>query len=91
MQTSMLPLAELHLDLEGTLHPPSKFARVFERAGAEELHCVDHAGEEGPSSQVWETLDVLDTERIDHGNRCLDDQLLDELDTALRGQTQNRP
>lgn len=54
-------------------NPPSKFARVFEAARDEGLLLVAHAGEEGPAPYVWEALDILDVDRIDHGNRSLDD------------------
>jgi len=42
------------------------------------LHCVAHAGEEGPPAYIWEALDVLGAERIDHGVRCLEDDALVE-------------
>ena len=35
-----------------------------------------HAGEEGPPEYVWQALDQLQIERIDHGNRCLEDEAL---------------
>ena len=54
-------------------NPPSKFARVFEAARDKGLLLVAHAGEEGPAPYVWEALDILDVDRIDHGNRSLDD------------------
>lgn len=57
-------------------HPPSKFQRVFARARALGLHRVAHAGEEGPPEYVYEALDLLGVERIDHGNRALEDQAL---------------
>jgi len=37
------------------------------------LKRVAHAGEEGPPEYVWEALDVLHIDRIDHGNRALED------------------
>ena len=37
---------------------------------------VAHAGEEGPPEYVWEALDVLGVERIDHGVRSLEDETL---------------
>ena len=37
-----------------------------------------HAGEEGPPSYVWEALDLLGVDRIDHGNRALEDKNLIE-------------
>ena len=64
------------LDSAEVGHPPSKFAKVFQRARAEGLHRVAHAGEEGPPSYIWEALDVLGVERIDHGVRCLEDEQL---------------
>ncbi|GAM97677.1 adenosine deaminase [alpha proteobacterium U9-1i] len=54
-------------------NPPSKFARVYEAARDKGLLLVAHAGEEGPAPYVWEALDLLDVDRIDHGNRSLDD------------------
>ena len=35
-----------------------------------------HAGEEGPPAYVWEALDQLHVDRIDHGNRALEDSAL---------------
>ncbi len=57
-------------------HPPSKFARVFERALAEGWKTVAHAGEEGPPAYVWEALDLLKVSRVDHGVRSLEDPAL---------------
>ena len=66
------------LDSSELGHPPSKFARVFAAARGAGLRCVAHAGEEGPAEYVWEALDVLRVERIDHGNRALEDERLVE-------------
>ena len=61
-------------------NPPGAFADVFARARAEGLHAVAHAGEEGPADYVWEALDRLGVERIDHGVRALEDpQLIERL------------
>jgi adenosine deaminase len=57
-------------------HPPSKFARVFAAAGERGLRRVAHAGEEGPPAYVYEALDLLHVDRIDHGNRALEDASL---------------
>jgi adenosine deaminase len=57
-------------------NPAGRFEAVFARARADGLHAVAHAGEEGPPSYVWEALDVLGVERIDHGVRSLDDPRL---------------
>jgi adenosine deaminase len=57
-------------------HPPAKFARVFAEARNLGLKVVAHAGEEGPPAYVWEALDLLKVDRIDHGNRALEDPAL---------------
>jgi adenosine deaminase len=54
-------------------NPPAKFERVFAAAREKGLHVVAHAGEEGPASNVRDSLDLLGAERIDHGVRCLED------------------
>jgi adenine deaminase len=64
------------LDSSEIGHPPSKFKNVFRRARQEGLRLVAHAGEEGPPHYVWEALDVLGVDRIDHGNRALEDAAL---------------
>ena len=40
------------------------------------LPLVAHAGEEGPARYIWDALDLLHVDRIDHGVRCIDDPLL---------------
>ena len=64
------------LDSSERGHPPERFARVFERAGALGLHRVAHAGEEGPPAYIEGALDALQVERIDHGVRCLESPAL---------------
>jgi len=66
------------LDSSEVGNPPSKFQRVFERAKGEGFFVMAHAGEEGPSEYVWEALELLKVQRIDHGNRSLDDAKLIE-------------
>lgn len=72
------PVVGIGLDSAEVGHPPSKFVDVFARARAEGLHLVAHAGEEGPPSYIWEALDLLGVERVDHGIRCLEDDALVE-------------
>lgn len=64
------------LDSSEVGHPPSKFQRVFEAAGAMGLKRVAHAGEEGPPDYVWQALDLLGIDRLDHGNRSMEDPAL---------------
>lgn len=64
------------LDSSEKGHPPSKFRRVFARARSLGLKAVAHAGEEGPPGYVREALDLLQVQRIDHGNRALEDDAL---------------
>lgn len=62
-------------------NPPSNFKNVFRLAEEAGLKKVAHAGEEGPPSYVWEALDVLNVDRIDHGNRAMEDPaLVDRLE-----------
>ncbi|CAN5469886.1 adenosine deaminase [soil metagenome] len=69
-------IAGVGLDSSEVGHPPSKFARVFARAGDMGLKRVAHAGEEGPPDYVVEALDLLHIDRLDHGNRALEDPVL---------------
>ncbi|MBX9886238.1 MAG: adenosine deaminase [Novosphingobium sp.] len=69
-------LAAVGLDSSEVGHPPSKFARVYAAARAKGLKLTAHAGEEGPPEYVHEALDLLGVERIDHGNRALEDEAL---------------
>ena len=69
-------IAAVGLDSSELGHPPAKFARVFAAARAEGLKLTAHAGEEGPPAYVHEALDVLGVDRIDHGNRALEDPAL---------------
>jgi adenosine deaminase len=59
-------------------NPPERFVRAFERARAEGFRAVAHAGEEGPAEYIWQALDLLKVERVDHGVRALDDDTLVE-------------
>ena len=69
-------IAAVGLDSSELGNPPSKFERVFAEARKRGFKAVAHAGEEGPAEYIWEALDLLKVIRIDHGNRCLDDDKL---------------
>lgn len=62
------------LDSSEVGHPPSKFERVFAKAREMGLKSFAHAGEEGPPEYVHEALDLLKIDRLDHGNRALEDE-----------------
>nr|WP_298891253.1 adenosine deaminase [uncultured Acinetobacter sp.] len=64
------------LDSSEVGHPPSKFERVFNEAKAQGYLIVAHAGEEGPPEYIWEALDLLKVNRIDHGVRSEEDDKL---------------
>ncbi|KMV00982.1 MULTISPECIES: adenosine deaminase [Acinetobacter] len=64
------------LDSSEVGHPPSKFERVFAKAREAGFLIVAHAGEEGPAEYVWEALDLLKVNRIDHGVRSEEDPAL---------------
>ena len=66
------------LDSSEVGNPPSKFKNVYTKARDEGFLLTAHAGEEGPAEYVWEALDILGVDRIDHGNRSLDDDKLVE-------------
>ncbi len=64
------------LDSSEIGHPPSKFERVFAAARDMGLKSFAHGGEEGPPAYVQECLDLLQVDRLDHGNRSLEDEAL---------------
>jgi adenosine deaminase len=78
--TAALPFRDqfigVGLDSTEVGYPPSLFRDVYRRAAAEGLHRVAHAGEEGGPDYVWEALDLLGAERIDHGIRAMEDPAL---------------
>ncbi|SOB86997.1 adenosine deaminase [Sphingomonas guangdongensis] len=69
-------IAGVGLDSSEVGHPPAKFQRVFAAAAEKGLKRVAHAGEEGPPEYVREALDLLAIDRLDHGNRSLEDAAL---------------
>ncbi|WP_067173430.1 adenosine deaminase [Sulfurospirillum sp. UCH001] len=67
------------LDSSEVGHPPSKFQRLFVECKKVGYKIVAHAGEEGDSSYIWEAINLLQVERIDHGIRCDEDESLVKL------------
>ena len=64
------------LDSSELGHPPVKFAQVLAAAREKGLKITLHAGEEGPPEYVYQALDLIEADRIDHGNRALEDPVL---------------
>ncbi len=68
------------LDSSELGYPPELFRNVFTKAAELGLKRVAHAGEEGPPEYIYQALDLLQVDRIDHGNRALEDvALVDRL------------
>ncbi len=57
-------------------YPPSLFEKLFDAAREWGWKTVAHAGEEGPPEYIWQALDILKVDRIDHGVRCEEDARL---------------
>lgn len=71
-------LDAIGLDSAEHNNPPVKFVEVFKRAKQLGLVRVAHAGEEGPAEYIKDALDFLDVQRIDHGVRCLESDVVVE-------------
>jgi adenosine deaminase len=69
-------LTGVGLDSSEVGNPPVRFREAFSRARELGLRVVAHAGEEGPPDYIWQALDELGAERIDHGVRCIEDPRL---------------
>ncbi|WP_251857936.1 adenosine deaminase [Herbiconiux sp. L3-i23] len=53
-----------------------KFRDAFRLAAAGGLHRTVHAGESSGPEGVWDAIDLLGAERIDHGIRAIEDEAL---------------
>lgn len=67
------------LDSSEMGHPPLKFERLFHRCRELGFKLCMHAGEEGPPAYVREALIDICVDRIDHGNRSMEDAELLEI------------
>jgi adenosine deaminase len=50
-----------------------RFKEAFQRAGASGLRRTVHAGESSGPEGVWDAIDLLGAERIDHGVRAIEE------------------
>lgn len=62
------------LDSSEMGHPPLKFERLYTRCREMGFKLCMHAGEEGPPEYVREALLDIGVDRIDHGNRSMEDE-----------------
>ena len=66
------------LDSSEIGNPPSKFKKLFEKSIEKGFLTFAHAGEEGPPNYIWDSINLLNVKRIDHGVQCLQDKKLVE-------------
>ena len=74
------------LDSDEKGNPPVKFKEVFARARAEGFRLTMHCDvdQEDSTRHIWQTLDVIGVDRIDHGVNSLEDEARCE-EIARRG------
>jgi len=66
------------LDSSEKGNPPSKFKKLFKKSMEKGFLTFAHAGEEGPPEYIWDSINLLNVKRIDHGVQCLKDKKLVE-------------
>jgi adenosine deaminase len=78
------------LDSDERGNPPVKFKEVFDRARREGFRLTMHCDvdQENSVSHIWQCLDEIRVERVDHGVNALEDtRLISELNTRKLGLT----
>jgi adenine deaminase len=78
------------LDSDERGNPPTKFKEVFARAREEGYHLTMHCDvdQENSVDHIWQCLNEIGVERIDHGvNSLEDDALIEEIKTRGLGLT----
>lgn len=90
-------IAGIGLDCAEEGNPPIKFKDVYAVARAEGYRLTAHCdvNQKNSATHIWQCLEILACERIDHGMNCLDDpRLVDRLgehDICLTGCPTWRP
>jgi adenosine deaminase len=64
------------LDSSELPFPPHLFEELYAKAGKLGIRRTAHAGEEGPAQYIRDGLDLLGIERIDHGLKLAEDEML---------------
>ena len=77
--SNVLGVVGVGLDSSEVGHPPLKFERLFAECRKLGFKLCMHAGEEGPPEYVREALLEVGVDRIDHGNRSMEDPALIEI------------
>ncbi|MEX0848800.1 MAG: adenosine deaminase [Candidatus Dependentiae bacterium] len=54
-------------------NPPSKFTKLFAQAKKYGYKLCAHAGEDAGPDYIWQAINELHVDRIDHGIRCIED------------------
>jgi len=73
-------IAGVGLDSDEKGNPPVKFGEVFGRARNEGYHLTMHCDvdQENSVAHIWQCLNDIGVDRIDHGVNCLEDEALVE-------------
>ncbi|MFA9496646.1 MAG: adenosine deaminase [Candidatus Bathyarchaeota archaeon] len=68
----------LGLDSYEKDNPPSKYTAVYHKAKEQGYRVTAHCDvdQEDSVKHIWECIDLLETERIDHGVNCIEDPML---------------
>ena len=69
-------VAGIGLDSSEVGFPPEIFREIYTSAEAAGIRRTAHAGEEGDATYISKALEICKTERIDHGIRLVDDEIL---------------
>lgn len=56
--------------------PPSHFIELYQQAKAHGFKLCVHAGEDAGPEYIWQTIELLKADRIDHGITCMQDPIL---------------
>jgi adenosine deaminase len=75
-------ITRLGLDSYEKDNPPSKYKEVYERAREQGYRVTAHCDvdQENSVKHIWECIELLKTDRIDHGVNCIEDpELVKEL------------
>lgn len=57
-------------------YPPSTFTELYKKAKEHGYKLSVHAGEDAGPDYIWQALELLHADRIDHGVSCMQDQNL---------------